>query len=75
MPATKGQAMADDPLFIIAALAALAVLVILMFGIGSFGKGGDFNRKHANRIMRYRIIAQAVAVALIIAFAFFKSRG
>ena len=67
--------MADDPLFIIAALAALAVLVILMFGIGGFAKGGDFNRKHANRIMRYRIYAQAVAVLLIVAFAYFKSRG
>ncbi len=57
-----------DPLFLIAAFACLAVLVVLMIGIGSFGKGGDFNRKHANRIMRYRIIAQAVAVALILIF-------
>jgi hypothetical protein len=54
--------MTKDPLFIVAALACLGVLVILMIGIGGFGKGGDFNRKHANRIMRYRIIAQAVAV-------------
>ena len=74
MAATKGQAMADDPLFIIAALAALAVLVILMFGIGSFGKGGDFNRKHANRIMRYRIIAQAVAVGLIVLFVWLRGK-
>lgn len=64
--------MLNDPLFILAAVAALAVLAILMFGIGTFGKGGDFNRKHANRIMRYRIIAQAVAVALIVAFAYFQ---
>jgi hypothetical protein len=67
--------MLSDPLFIIAAIAALAVLAILMIGIGGFAKGGDFNRKHANRIMRYRIIAQAVAVALIVAFAYFQSRG
>jgi rRNA pseudouridine-1189 N-methylase Emg1 (Nep1/Mra1 family) len=58
----------QDPLFIIAALATLAVLVILMVGIGGFARGGDFNRKHANRVMRYRIIAQALAVALIVAF-------
>ena len=37
-------------------------------GIGGFARGGDFNRKHANRIMRYRIIAQACAVALILLF-------
>lgn len=60
--------MLRDPLFLIAALACLVVLVVLMIGIGGFAKGGDFNRKHANRIMRYRIIAQAVAVALILAF-------
>lgn len=63
--------MLNDPLFILVAISALVVLAILMFGIGSFGKGGDFNRKHANRIMRYRIVAQAVAVALIVAFAYF----
>lgn len=60
--------MTRDPLFLIAALACLVVLVVLMTGIGGFAKGGDFNRKHANRIMRYRIIAQAVAVGLILLF-------
>ena len=67
--------MLSDPLFIVAAIAALAVLAILMVGIGGFAKGGDFNRKHANRIMRLRIIAQAVAVALIVAFAYLHSKG
>lgn len=67
--------MTRDPLFLIAAFACLAVLVILMIGIGGFAKGGDFNRKHANRIMRYRIIAQAVAVALILAFVFLRRGG
>jgi hypothetical protein len=66
--------MLSDPLFIVAAIAALAVLAILMIGIGGFAKGGDFNRKHANRIMRYRIIAQAVAVILIVAFAYLQSK-
>ncbi len=67
--------MLSDPLVIVAALAALGVLAILMIGIGGFAKGGDFNRKHANRLMRYRIYAQAVAVVLIVAFAYLKSRG
>lgn len=67
--------MADDPLFLIAVLAALAVLVILMFGIGGFAKGGEFNRKHANRIMRYRIIAQAVAVILIVLFVWLRGKS
>ena len=67
--------MLNVPLFLIAAFASLAVLVILMIGIGGFAKGGDFNRKHANRIMRYRIIAQAIAVALILVFVFLRGRG
>ena len=60
--------MTRDPLFILAAIACFAVLIILMIGIGGFAKGGDFNRKHANRIMRYRIIAQAIAVVMILLF-------
>ncbi|WP_293449558.1 twin transmembrane helix small protein [Planktotalea sp.] len=63
--------MASDPLFIIMIIAMFAVLGILMLGIGGFAKGGDFNRKHANRIMRYRIYAQFVAVLLILAVVYF----
>lgn len=67
--------MTRDPLFLIVALACLAVVVILMIGIGGFAKGGAFNRKHANRLMRYRIIAQAIAVALILAFVTLRRHG
>ncbi len=68
--------MASDPLFIVAVIACFGVLAILMIGIGGFAKGGDFNKKHANRLMRYRIYAQAGAVLLILIFvAFHKARG
>ena len=67
--------MLNDPLFLVTAFAALAVLIILMVGIGGFAKGGAFNRKHANRIMRYRIGAQAVAVALILLFVYLRRSG
>lgn len=67
--------MTRDPLFLIAAIACFAVLVILMIGIGGFARGGDFNRKHANRIMRYRIIGQAVAIALILLFVALRGQG
>tara|TARA_Y100000991_G_C21742566_1_gene251172 strand:- start:55 stop:195 length:141 start_codon:yes stop_codon:yes gene_type:complete len=46
-----------------------------MFGIGSFAKGGKFSKKYSNRLMRWRIIAQAIAVILIIAFVYFEKRG
>jgi len=67
--------MLSDPLFYVVAIACLIVLAILMVGIGSFGKGGDFNRKHANRIMRWRLGAQFVAVILIAGFAYLRSGG
>ena len=65
----------DDPFFYVVLASVLLVAAILMFGVGTFGKGGEFNRKHANRIMRYRIIAQAGAVALILAFVYFRKPG
>ena len=67
--------MRDDPFFYVVLASVLLVAAILMFGVGTFGKGGEFNRKHANRIMRYRIIAQAGAVALILAFVYFRKPG
>ena len=67
--------MLQDPLFIVAALACLAVLVVLMIGIGGFARGGDFNRKYANKIMRLRIAAQFVAVVLILVFVLFSRGG
>ena len=67
--------MKDDPLFYVVAAACLAVVVILMVGIGGFAKGGEFNRKHANRLMRWRIIAQFIAVVLILLFVWFRRGG
>jgi hypothetical protein len=67
--------MFSDPLFLFAVLACFVVLIILMIGIGAFAKGGAFNAKHSNRLMRYRIIAQAGAVILIVGYAWLKSRG
>ncbi|SFJ04439.1 twin transmembrane helix small protein [Albimonas pacifica] len=50
----------------IALIACLAVLGILLFGVSSFARGGDFNRKYANKIMQLRLLAQAIAVVLIL---------
>ena len=61
-----------DIFYLVVVIAVLAVFVILMVGLGGFTKGGDFNRKYANKIMRMRIIAQAIAVILIILYAIFR---
>ena len=67
--------MLNDPLLIVVVIAALAVLGILAVGIGGFAKGGEFNRKHGNRLMRWRIGAQAVAVVLILGYIALRGIG
>ncbi|MDP3263149.1 MAG: twin transmembrane helix small protein [Tabrizicola sp.] len=67
--------MFSDPLFLFATIACIVVLGILLFGIGSFARGGEFNKKNANRIMRWRLGAQFVAVILIVGFAWLRSRS
>ena len=69
------QNMAQDPLFITVILAMAAVAIILMIGIGGFGRGGEFNRKYANKLMRLRIFAQFIAVLLILLFVYFARQG
>lgn len=67
--------MLSDPIFLFAAAACLVVLGILLFGIGSFAKGGEFNKRNANKIMRWRLGVQFVAVIGIVAFAWLRSGG
>jgi len=64
-----------DPLFILVVIAVLIVLGVLATGILTFGRGGETNRKNANKLMRYRIYAQAVAIVLILVFIFFRQGG
>ena len=60
---------------IIVIVACLLVLIVLMIGLGGFTFGGEFNRKYANKIMRLRILLQAVAILLIILFVYFSKGG
>ncbi|WP_374427106.1 twin transmembrane helix small protein [Paracoccus sp. (in: a-proteobacteria)] len=60
--------MHDKPLLILLAVCCLAVVVILAIGIGGFARGGEFNRKHGNRMMRWRLIAQAIAIAVFLLY-------
>ncbi len=68
--------MMKDPLFVLVVVACLSVVAVLMVGIGGFAKGGDFNRKYANKIMRLRLLLQFVAIVLIVAYVYFiRSKG
>jgi hypothetical protein len=51
-------------------IAMAATLGVLVAGIFSMVKGGEFNKKWGNKLMRYRVILQGVALAfLALAFA------
>ncbi|MDA9639612.1 twin transmembrane helix small protein [Alphaproteobacteria bacterium] len=46
---------------------ALAIVAgILGWGVLTMARGGEYNVKNSNRIMRYRIIFQAVALVVIL---------
>lgn len=67
--------MLQDPLFILAAVACLVVAVILIRGISTFGKEGVENAKRSNKYMRWRLIAQFIAIVLILIFVYFRRQG
>ena len=60
--------MGSDPLFIVIVLVCFAVVAILALGLGNFARGGKDSGERSTRMRRYRIIAQAIAVALIVLF-------
>ena len=67
--------MTFDPLFYLLVASVLLVLGILLYGIAGFGRGGDFNKTQANKVMRWRIIAQLVAVLLILLYVYLRRQG
>jgi ABC-type uncharacterized transport system YnjBCD permease subunit len=54
---------------IIAALAA--TILVVLIGIITMGRGGEFSRKYSNKLMRLRILLQAIALILIMAGLYF----
>ena len=56
--------MSIDQIVLTAAL--LIVAAILGWGVMTMARGGDYNVKNSNRIRRYRIIFQAIALIIII---------
>jgi len=67
--------MASDPLFYLVVVAVLLVLAVLVFGLLTFMRGGEFNRKYGNKIMQARIVAQVLAVLVILLYVFLRRQG
>ncbi|MGH1397894.1 MAG: twin transmembrane helix small protein [Alphaproteobacteria bacterium] len=57
---------------IAAALAILSVAAAMVLGLVSMVKGGEFNKKHGNKIMQARVTLQGLAL-LLLALAYFSA--
>jgi hypothetical protein len=55
-------------------LAMLSVLAVLVLGLISMIKGGEFNKKYGNKLMQARVGLQGLALALL-ALAYFSSHS
>ena len=58
----------------IIAVVLIAVLIVLLIGIISMLKGGEFNKRWSNKLMRARVALQGLAVILILLAAYLFSK-
>lgn len=60
---------------IILAASLLIVAGILGWGVLTMARGGSYNLKNSNRIMRYRIVFQALALVVILVLMWLRRDG
>ena len=65
--------MTTDQTILMASL--LIVAGILGWGVLTMARGGTYNVKNSNRIMRYRIIFQALALVVILVLMWLRKDG
>lgn len=56
-------------------LAMLATLGVLLFGVLTMARGGEFNRRNGNKLMRARVILQGVALLILVIIMALAGRG
>tara|TARA_A100001037_G_scaffold203185_1_gene181684 strand:- start:180 stop:392 length:213 start_codon:yes stop_codon:yes gene_type:complete len=62
-------------LSILLAIALAAVVIVLVAGLIAMARGGEFNRKYGNKLMRARVALQGVAIVLFLLFVFAASQS
>ena len=61
--------------FIIATIGTMfAALGVVVIGVISMAKGGEFNKKYGNKLMQWRVILQGLALGLL-ALAYLTSQA
>jgi len=54
--------------------ALFAVAAVLALGIYALFRGGDFGRSYSNRLMRLRVVMQAIAIAVLVGAVLWRAR-
>ena len=52
--------------WIVLVICLLALVSVLIWGVVTMGIGGKYNSKWANKIMRYRVFLQAIALLVFV---------
>lgn len=58
---------------IVVAIAIAIVAIVLLGGLYTLWAGGDVARTWSNRLMRLRVLAQFIAILIIMAVLYFSS--
>ena len=54
--------------------ALTAVAIVLAIGIYALFRGGDFGRSYSNKLMRLRVLMQAIAIAVLMGAVWWRSQ-
>jgi hypothetical protein len=52
----------------------LSVAAVLALGIYALFRGGDFGRSYSNKLMRLRVLMQAIAIAVLVGAVWWRTR-
>ncbi|MFZ5792586.1 MAG: twin transmembrane helix small protein [Pseudomonadota bacterium] len=54
-------------LFVLLLVAMLGTLAVLFAGLFTMARGGEFNKRHGNKLMRLRVAMQGAAILIFLA--------
>jgi len=63
-----------DPFDFLIPVALGVVFLVLCFGIYAMFRGGDFGRSWSNKAMRMRVVAQFIAILILVAALWYKQQ-
>ena len=59
--------------WIVLLISLIALVGVLFWGVVAMGIGGKYNSKWSNKLMRYRVIIQAIALLIFVVILSFSS--